>query len=236
MTIIPTVRHDGLTPMILYETPIHVIGVGGVGSHVVELLCRMQLGRPGLHLYDGDVVEAHNLPNQQFTLGHLGQHKVQAAAAQASVWSGEQVRVVTHPDHVTGRIPLHGIVFLCLDSMAARRQICEQSLFGNSAVSLVLETRMDASTASVVVFDPSNPVHQECWLGYWYPDEETENQAGCGGHYAIPTAASTTANLAVQALLNHYRTSWDETPNRIRLELARFELNTKFWPKMLDPE
>ena len=235
MPIINTLRHDGITPEILYTTPIHVIGTGGVGSHVVELLTRMQLARPGLYLYDGDVVEAHNPPNQQFTREHIGQSKVSALAKQAAVWSDDQVPLHANFGMVTEPLSLSGIVFLCLDSMAARRSICEQSLFKNSAVKLVIETRMDASLAEVWIFDPNNTVHEQCWLTYWFPDSEAENEVGCGGHYAIPTATSMTANLAVQVLLNHFKEPQPSpTPNRLRLNLRDWRLDTKIWPTTLD--
>lgn len=235
MTRIDVKRHRDLIPPQLYELPMTVIGVGGVGSHLVEFLARMLIGSQHRYI-DGDTVEAHNPPNQQFLAEHIGRPKVQALAEQADVWADRRLSIGTLRQYVTEPLDLTGVVFLCLDRMADRRNICEQSLFGNDRVPIALETRMDASVAEVWVFDPNNPVHRDCWLEYWYPDDETENETGCGGHYAVATAASATAVLAVQSLINHYRNGWQETPNRTRLDLRTMELTTKFWPTTLDPE
>ena len=42
----------------------HIIGCGSIGSHVAELLARYGIKK--LTLYDFDVVEPHNLVNQNF--------------------------------------------------------------------------------------------------------------------------------------------------------------------------
>lgn len=233
MRHLDTKRHRDLIPAELYSLQVTVVGLGGVGSHVAELLARMQLG--SCHRYiDGDVIEAHNPPNQQYLRDHIGLYKADALAEQARVWSDDQLPISVSTEYVRNKIDLSGVMLLCLDRMIDRKDICLHSLFENEQVPIVLETRMDASTAEVWVFDPNNPVHRTCWLEYWYPDTEAENEAGCGGHYAVATAASATALLAVQSLVNHYRTSWDETPNRTRLDLRTMRLETKFWPKTLD--
>lgn len=230
MSQVETRRHDGITPSILYSTPMHVIGVGGVGSHVVELT-RMQLGKRGITLYDGDIVEAHNPPSQQFTRDHIGLPKVEALRMQAEIWSDGNVPIHTNFDMVKEPIPLAGIVFLCLDNMQARKDICKQSLFSNKDVLLVAETRMDASVAEVWMFNPNNSAHEKWWLHYWYPDEDAQNEVGCGGHYAVPTATSITASMAVQAVINYFRLETQELiPNRVRLNLRTWGSTTRTWP------
>lgn len=230
--LIRTIRHDALIPEILRTTPIHVVGVGGVGSHVVELLARMQLGQPGITIYDGDSVETHNPPSQQFTRNHVGMLKVEALAQQARVWSDDQVSFAVSPQMVEHKTAFSGIVFLCLDSMQARRTIFSQSLFSNPDVKLVIETRMDATLAEVFLVDPCNAIHEEFWKAYWFPDDKAENSVGCGGHYAIPTATSMTANLAVQQLINYFSEGGqDTTPNQLMLNLRTWKVTATLWPK-----
>ena len=80
MRTISTIRHDELLPRQLVMSPIHLIGCGGVGSHVAMMLAKMQVGEAGMHLYDDDTIEAHNPPNQAFERHHIGKPKVAALA------------------------------------------------------------------------------------------------------------------------------------------------------------
>ena len=212
----------------------HIVGGGGVGSHVVELSARMQLGEPGITVYDGDIVEAHNPPSQQFTAEHIGQHKVHALCAQAKIWSDGQIPFYAIPSMVTAPVDFTGIVFLCLDRMVPRRTIMRESLFNNPKVSLVIETRMDATLACVYLLDPNNLSHQACWESTWFSDEDADNKRGCNGHYAIPTATSMTANLAVQQMLNYFGPEGAlSTPNMLMLNLVQWRTTTRIWPKEL---
>ena len=54
----------------------HIIGCGSIGSHVAELLARY--GVKKLTLYDFDVVEPHNLVNQNFYHRQIGKEKTEA--------------------------------------------------------------------------------------------------------------------------------------------------------------
>jgi molybdopterin/thiamine biosynthesis adenylyltransferase len=55
-----------------------IVGAGGLGGTVAEVLARIGVGR--LHLIDGDRFEAHNLNRQRFAhTGNLGRPKVQEA-------------------------------------------------------------------------------------------------------------------------------------------------------------
>ena len=100
-----------------------VIGAGGLGGHVVELLARMGIGT--LRVIDGDTFAAHNLNRQLLATEHnLGQNKAVAAAVRvAMVNSAVTVDVV--PDMLTednARRLLNGmdVIVDCLDNFSAR--------------------------------------------------------------------------------------------------------------------
>lgn len=226
-------RHEGLIPRHLFTTPTHICGCGGVGSHVGEQIARMGLARTGLHLYDGDVVESHNLPNQQFLTRHLGLSKVTGLAEQVSEWSGGRTPAFPHPQMVTEPIDCSGIVFLCLDNMAARKRIFEQSLWGNANVRLVIETRMDALSSVVYAVDPNNTAHRTLWESYWFPDEAAVNLAGCGGHFAIPTTVAITAMIAVQMMLAYSSGKGERRHNQVVFDASSFKTTAKRWPDNL---
>jgi PRTRC genetic system ThiF family protein len=61
---------------------INVVGAGGTGSFLISRLARLdfalrQLEHPGLHVkvFDGDVIEAHNVGRQNFTRNEIGLFK-----------------------------------------------------------------------------------------------------------------------------------------------------------------
>ena len=56
---------------------IAIIGMGALGSHVLELLVRS--GLKNFLIMDSDVVEEHNLHRQNFNLSDVGKPKVSAA-------------------------------------------------------------------------------------------------------------------------------------------------------------
>lgn len=64
---------------------IAVIGCGGTGSILAEMLCRLLIGTPAsLLLVDPDTIEAHNLLRQNFHQNELGQPKARALAQRLS--------------------------------------------------------------------------------------------------------------------------------------------------------
>lgn len=60
----------------LFKSTVLIIGCGGLGGFVSEMLCRIGVGN--LILMDGDVFEEHNLNRQNFsTIKALGLHKAE---------------------------------------------------------------------------------------------------------------------------------------------------------------
>ncbi len=60
---------------VLFHSHVAIIGCGGLGGHVAEILTRIGIGR--LTLYDFDYFEEHNLNRQNFsTIADLGREKV----------------------------------------------------------------------------------------------------------------------------------------------------------------
>ena len=102
----------------------HIIGCGSVGSAVAEYLAR--LGLTKISIYDFDKVEAHNLANQMFYQDDIGKQKTEAV---------ENMLLRINPDikrdlKVFGKYEsqrLNGYVFLCVDNIDLRREICEKN-------------------------------------------------------------------------------------------------------------
>jgi len=105
-----------------------VVGLGGLGGHVVELLARLGVGRvAGL---DGDTFDDGNLNRQLLaTAENLGDSKAAAAAARVARVN-PAVAFEAHavpfeqapPDVLAGR----DAVFDCLDTIPARRELARR--------------------------------------------------------------------------------------------------------------
>ena len=120
-----------LTKSIEYFDPInvkgkcHIIGCGSVGSTVAALLAR--LGVINFALYDFDKVEAHNLANQMFVNSDIKSEKVDAVKRIITEINPEAASSIElHREGYTNQ-KLNGYVFLCVDNIDLRREICQSN-------------------------------------------------------------------------------------------------------------
>lgn len=112
--------------------PVHIIGCGALGSTVAVLLARCSIQE--IHLWDFDKVETHNIANQQFFVGNIGQLKTDALGAQLKAIH-PRIKVIKHggwEDDV-----IRGHVFLCLDNIDTRRSIVEYHMTKQTIDSMI---------------------------------------------------------------------------------------------------
>ena len=112
---------------VLRSSSVAVIGLGGVGSYVVEALARSGIGR--LMLVDGDVINISNINRQLFALqSTLGMPKADVAAARVIDIDPD---IVAEPVHmyvdaeVCGRLGLSNFDYVvdAVDSVEAKVQL-----------------------------------------------------------------------------------------------------------------
>lgn len=116
---------------------IHIIGCGSIGSTLAENLAR--LGLTKFCLYDFDVVDKHNLANQMFYDKDIGKLKVDAVKENLLAIN-PLMDVKTFPEGWVKGTRLDGYVFLCVDNIDLRREICEANNF-NLAIKTVFDFR-----------------------------------------------------------------------------------------------
>lgn len=103
----------------------HIIGCGSVGSTVAALLAR--LGVTKFVLYDFDRVEAHNIANQMFVHTDIKAEKVDAVKRIITEINPDaESTVELCRDGYNGQ-RLNGYVFLCVDNIDLRREICQKN-------------------------------------------------------------------------------------------------------------
>jgi len=228
--MLDTRRHDSLFDSTLFADNVHIIGVGGVGSHVARLLAKLGVGAASdVYFHDGDYVVNHNTPNQTYDPSDVGSSKVWALSRQYRKWSGG-VKPQTRPRFVKGKTPLSGIVFLCLDSMNERQRVCERTIWHNKGIKLLIETRTNVAHAMVYCLDPNNQRHIECWNAYWYPNDQADNDIGCSGPQSIITSVDATAIFAVQSFVDYVgKRSPEGLINRFWINLNTRTTESEIW-------
>ena len=119
-----------LTKSIEYFDPVnvkgkcHIIGCGSVGSTVAALLAR--LGVTKFVLYDFDRVEAHNLANQMFVHADIKAEKVDAVKRIITEINPDAEPTIEICGEGYNDQKLNGYVFLCVDNIDLRREICQK--------------------------------------------------------------------------------------------------------------
>ncbi len=129
-------RQEAILPMEQLIWPIHVIGLGAVGSYLTLALAK--LGARELYGYDPEQVVPENVGTQIYGPTHVGQPKAVALGRVIEQLTG------LRPDLQARAIydePLAGIVVLAVDTMHDRAQIF-RSIDGRAAVRWLLDVRI----------------------------------------------------------------------------------------------
>lgn len=180
--------------------PIHVIGCGATGSWVATLLGKM--GFNNLHLYDDDVVEIHNLPNQNFLLSDVGSKKVEALANTIAEYTGELPAIYNYKVGVLNA-PTSGYVFILTDTVKSRKEIFEALAIRDDILGII-ETRMSLDTIQIysVKNDPQAYSNYRLTMSSSTFNDDTVVVSACGVSQTVATTACTTAGFAVRQLIN----------------------------------
>ncbi len=160
-------RQTDLVDIEALETPITLIGCGGIGSFTALALAKM--GCVHLTVYDDDLVEGQNIPNQLFRLGDVGQLKVERLADIVKSFTGTGIDA--RPERVASQ-RLQGIVVSGVDSMEARRRIWDRSIRFKAGVTAYIDARMGAEVSRIYTVRPVDPDHVRFYERTLYSDDE----------------------------------------------------------------
>lgn len=105
-------KKDGLSNL-----DVLVVGAGGIGTYVCLNLVLMGVGN--IDLYDGDVIEDHNLNRQVFYYDAVGQKKADVLAARLNRLNK---CIKPYPTYLedTSKLRKYDIIFSCLDNWKYR--------------------------------------------------------------------------------------------------------------------
>ena len=109
----------------------HIIGGGGVGSILIQMLVRI-LGQDEIVVHDGDTLEERNLDRQIFRPDQIGQKKANALRdlySQQSI-GGSFTSITSRPEYYYAGCVEHqpdDILWCCVDNNAGRNSVCESA-------------------------------------------------------------------------------------------------------------
>lgn len=107
------------------ETPVILIGAGGIGSWAALLLSRTGFN---VTVYDPDIIEAHNIGGQLYRMNQIGQPKVQALAEIVGQFSETRITgyAQLYPKNISA---YNAIVILAVDNIRTRREVATAGNF-----------------------------------------------------------------------------------------------------------
>ena len=153
-----------------FSWPVHIIGLGGIGSAVLFPL--LKLGVHTLHVWDSDDVEPHNIPAQLiYRPSDIGVSKSKATQAFVERQEAECV-VIPHDEYVTADTPLEGVVISGVDSMSSRSDIW-QAVQWNTNVPLYMDGRIGGEQLQLLTLNPSDIDEIEAYEQWLFPDSES---------------------------------------------------------------
>lgn len=210
------------------EDSVRVIGVGATGSWVSLILSK--LGVRNITMYDMDIVEGHNVPNQLYSNDDIGKLK--------SAMCKEYCRILGCPDTNILQIPLkidkdnpiipaeEEVIFCLVDSMDSRKEIFDM-LVSTGKKYTWIETRMGLTGYRIYMIDTTNEKEIEKYRETLYSDDDAEVSA-CGTSQSIVTTAVQCASHAVGLWLAK-KNNAEYVPNEIIFDVhSSFIMSRKF--------
>ncbi|MBU6500901.1 MAG: ThiF family adenylyltransferase [Patescibacteria group bacterium] len=161
--------------------PVTCIGLGGIGSFTAAAL--RKIGFQKFILYDGDVVEAHNIPSQNFPWESEGSTKVSATEKVLRESLDSEVEITAYDRRFTENDHLEGIVVAGVDSMSSRQAIWKAVQNNRALVPLFLdgrigvewdekERKVKGEWIEVFSLNPSSFSDIELYESHLFPEEE----------------------------------------------------------------
>lgn len=155
-----------LHPAKVVKRKVTLIGAGAIGSFAALALTK--LGVENLTVYDNDMVEEHNLPNQFYRVKDEGSSKVSSLAAIVNEFNGV---AATPINGLYTKQKLDEFVVVATDSMISRKKVFEQFCKQKGARYLI-EARMGGELGYVYCVDKQNKDQMKAYKGTLYTDKE----------------------------------------------------------------
>lgn len=182
--------------------PVTIIGAGSLGSWITLFLAKS--GITNITVYDKDIVDSHNPPNQVYGLADNSKVKVEALKERIFKDCGIEINAVN--EFVSKETKLNpGILYMCTDTMSSRKEIWENIIKHNIGIQLFVETRLGAEIGKIYTINPLDPEHINKYEQTLYSDEGAE-ESPCT-YRSIITVVTTIAALAAHKTIKYFNNS-----------------------------
>jgi hypothetical protein len=148
--------------------PIVVIGAGAIGSATVIALAKM--GCSDITVWDDDILEEHNIPNQLCKPAMVGWPKVEALKELTLELT--ELTIKTEDRRYRGQ-KLRGVVIAAVDSMDARQVIWKRVKL-DVDVPLLIDARMGAEFTRLYAVRPCDPEEIDFYEANLYSSAQAE--------------------------------------------------------------
>jgi len=209
-------RQLDIVPPEKLSFPITVIGAGAIGSAGVVTLAKM--GCPNITVWDNDILEDLNVPNQICTPSMVGKPKVEGLAELIYELTELQIKQIHR--RYTGQ-SLEGVVIVTADNMICRQNVWKRVKLKRK-IPLLIDARMGAEFARIYTVHPMNIDEADFYSENLYDNEEAEHLP-CSARSIIycPTViAGVIALLIKQYAVSH------PSPREVLIDLPNFLLQT----------
>lgn len=177
MTNVSFLRHDSFFgPADVEGQYINIIGVGATGSWAGLVAAKM--GWHNFRVWDLDIVETHNCPNQIYNLSQAGKKKVDAFE-ELLLEFNPNINIEKYDCFFESSKHAHLLndyVFVAVDSNSARKDIFH-AIRGNFDINLAIETKMGFNHATMSVFDPFDYLQIDSLISSLRSDSELQESA-----------------------------------------------------------
>jgi hypothetical protein len=147
---------------------ITVIGAGAIGSATV--VCIAKMGCSNITIWDDDILNEHNIPNQLCKPALIGRPKVEAL--KQLVFELAEIEIKIDCRKYAGQ-NLESVVIVATDNMSARQTVFKR-VKGSHRVPLLIDARMGAEFARIYTIRPISVEDGEFYTENLYPNTEAE--------------------------------------------------------------
>ena len=167
-----------------FTWPVHVIGLGGIGSALVLPLVKLGLRSP-IHLWDDDqVIEPHNIPAQLvYRPADIGKPKAETITEILTPYADDRCELIPHAEKVSDSTKLEGVVISGVDSMSSREAIW-QAVQYNVEVPLYMDGRIGGEQLQLLTLNPSD-FEEVGFYENWLFDDDDASPLPCAARTVI---------------------------------------------------
>lgn len=220
--MISTVKQgDYFQPIDDLKAPIHIIGLGAIGSTLSTMLARM--GVEEMHLYDFDDVEMKNVCNQEYFDEQIGTSKINAISETLQKIN-PNIKLKIHSEGWQAGTRLSGYIFMCVDNIDLRREIVEDNLY-NKYIKAMFDFRMRLTDAQHYAADFKNLNYLLKTMQFSHEEAKAETPvSACGTDLNVITTVRTICSLGLSNFINFVKEN--KLKKMIIVDLKEFMIDT----------